>query len=78
MSGLLLYKGENIVIVGTKGAEKGWVITDYGPKGSINRAEVGAAQNTPRGGIVTREDIVNGTIPSKSGTVPAGVSVWSQ
>jgi hypothetical protein len=75
---LIFHDGENVVIVGTKGSEKGWVVTDYGPKGSAGRAAVGAPATTPRGGIVSREDILNGTIPSTSGTIPAAVSIWQR
>ncbi|MDX7989313.1 hypothetical protein FE392_18745 [Xenorhabdus sp. 12] len=59
-------------------SEKGWIVTNYGPLGSAERVALGSVPNTPRGGIVTAESIVNGTIPSKSGTVPAGVSIWKK
>ncbi|MCW7539338.1 DUF6531 domain-containing protein [Aquabacterium sp. A7-Y] len=73
---LIFHDGENVVFVGTKGAEKGWVVTDYGPRGSAQRAAVGADPGTPRGGVVGRDDILNGTIPSASGTLPPARSVW--
>ncbi len=73
---LIFHDGENVVIVGTKGSEKGWVVTNYGPLGSEGRVSLGSIPNTPRGGIVTSESIVSGTIPSKSGTVPKAESIW--
>ena len=54
----------------------GWLVTNYGPLGSEGRVPLGSVPNIPRGGIVTSESIVSGTIPSKSGTVPKAESIW--
>ncbi len=61
---LIFHDGENVVIVGTKGSEKGWIVTDYGPKGSAGRVSVGDAATTPRGAIKTRESILKGNAKS--------------
>ncbi len=49
---LIFHDGENVVIVGTKGSEKGWVVTNYGPLGSEGRVSLGSIPNTPRGELL--------------------------
>lgn len=71
------FDNESTISGSDNSAEKGWVVTSYGPLGSAERVKLGTAPDTTRGAAVSHSDIVNGTIPSKSGTVPPGVSVWN-
>ncbi|MGV6935548.1 hypothetical protein ACWA2B_08515 [Paenibacillus sp. CMM36] len=75
---LIYRKGENVVIVESKGSSKGNTITSYGPDGA--RGESGAAifggKATEPGMPVTHDAIVNGTIPTPSGgTMPPATQV---
>lgn len=71
-------KGENVVIVESKGSSKGNTITSYGPDGA--RGESGAAifggKATEPGMPVKHDAIVNGTVPTPNGgTLPPATQV---
>jgi hypothetical protein len=75
---LIYRKGDNVVIVESKGSSKGNVITSYGPDGA--RGESGAAifggKPTDPGMPVTHDSIVNGNIPTPSGgTMPPATQI---
>ncbi|WP_156130303.1 hypothetical protein [Paenibacillus durus] len=75
---LIYRKGDNVVIVESKGSSKGNVITSYGPDGA--RGESGAAifggKPTDPGMPVTHDSIVKGTIPTPSGgTMPPATQI---
>ncbi|MFD0374453.1 RHS repeat-associated core domain-containing protein [Streptomyces sp. NPDC127112] len=70
---LIFHQGEDIVVMESKGGKAGNVITSYGPSGPKNESGAAAWGGSPTdpGPAVTREQIVNGGIPTpKGGTLP--------
>ncbi|WP_435881608.1 DUF6531 domain-containing protein [Streptomyces xanthochromogenes] len=70
---LIFHKGEDIVVMESKGGKSGNVITSYGPSGPKNDSGAAAWGGSPTdpGPAVTRDMIVEGKIPTpKGGTLP--------
>ncbi|MEU5438760.1 RHS repeat-associated core domain-containing protein [Streptomyces sp. NPDC020719] len=70
---LIFHQGEDIVVMESKGGKAGNVITSYGPSGPKNDSGAAAWGGSPTdpGPPVTREQIVNGGIPTpKGGSLP--------
>lgn len=51
-------------------------LSGYGSLGSVERVAIGASATTSGSNPVSRDSIINGTIPSNSGTVPSATSIW--
>lgn len=70
-------KGDNVVIVESKGSSKGNIITSYGPSGP--RGKSGAAifggSPTDPGMPVTHEDILSGIKQPGGGTFPPAIQI---
>ncbi|MGW8884695.1 putative T7SS-secreted protein [Streptomyces sp. NPDC055749] len=70
---LIFHQGTDIVVMESKGGKAGNVITSYGPSGPKNESGAAAWGGSPTdpGPPVTREQIINGRIPTpKGGMLP--------
>ena len=74
---LVFRKGDNVVIVESKGSSKGNIITSYGPggpRGESGAAIFGGSPSEP-GMPATHEDIINGIMQPGGGTFPPATQI---
>ena len=74
---LVYRKGDNVVIVESRGSSKGNIITSYGPdgpRGKSGAAIFGGSPSDP-GMPVTHEDILNGIKQPGGGTFPPATQI---
>ncbi|WP_405687141.1 DUF6531 domain-containing protein [Streptomyces sp. NBC_00057] len=75
---LLFHQGEDIVVMESKGGGRGNLVTSYGPSGPKNASGAAAWGGSPAdpGPPVTREQIINGEIPTPKGnTLPPATQI---
>ncbi|WP_415852317.1 RHS repeat-associated core domain-containing protein, partial [Streptomyces albus] len=66
---LIFHQGEDVVVMESKGSAGGNIVTSYGPSGPRNESGAAALGGSPTdpGPPVTREQIINGEIPTPGG-----------
>ncbi|MFJ5262085.1 putative T7SS-secreted protein [Streptomyces sp. NPDC088387] len=74
---LIFRQGDDVVVTHGPGSEAGQAITAYGPSGikGGSGAEALGGKATDPGAPITHQDILDGKIPSKDGTMPKAVQI---
>ncbi|WP_245245330.1 RHS repeat-associated core domain-containing protein, partial [Streptomyces palmae] len=75
---LIFHQGEDIVITEGPGSRAGQIVTSYGPSGPRNDSGVSAFGGNPEdpGLPITKEQILNGTIPTGGKPIAPGIEIF--